>query len=200
MYKNADKMTSYLNKRFIKLFNKAKSVSDFEELNIILHSYDLYNELDNITREGLILLGKKDYIANGGDESDLDIMIPFLLGLFVRYDPVTKYVYTNEVDRKRSRYAESLISSNTKVKEINYSLRLWSNMVRQYAIAMTDLSSRKAFEDLGYLRVEWVTEEDDRVCEVCEARSGKIYLIDKIPPKPHLGCRCYVLPVGIRRR
>lgn len=183
-----------MNREFIRLFGKAKSLGNFDELNVINHSYGLYRELDEVARKGFNTLARRVYLENGGKELELDIIIPYLLGILHDYNPVTKYIYSKEVDRKRSRYAESVIASPTKVKEIDRALRLWANMVTQYTIDITDVSYLQAYKDIGYTEVEWVTEEDDRVCEICEGRNGKVYPIDKVPAKPHIGCRCYFIP------
>ena len=55
----------------------------------------------------------------------------------------------------------------------------------------------QAFRDNGTERVRWITAEDDRRCKQCAAMHGKIYPIDKIPPKPHIHCRCWVEEVEI---
>ena len=33
------------------------------------------------------------------------------------------------------------------------------------------------------------------VCEYCEPRDGKVYPVIAVPPKPHLNCRCRLIPV-----
>lgn len=194
MFTAANKINKTMNREFIRLFGKAKSLGNFDELNVINHSYGLYGELDEVARKGFNTLARRVYLENGGKELELDIIVPYLLGILHDYNPVTKYIYSKEVDRKRSRYAESVIASPTKVKEIDRALRLWANMVTQYTIDITDVSYLQAYKDIGYTEVEWVTEEDDRVCEICEGRNGKVYPIDKVPAKPHIGCRCYFIP------
>lgn len=194
MFTAANKINKTMNREFIRLFGKAKSLGNFDELNVINHSYGLYRELDEVARKGFNTLARRVYLENGGKELELDIIVPYLLGILHDYNPVTKYIYSKEVDRKRSRYAESVIASPTKVKEIDRALRLWANMVTQYTIDITDVSYLQAYKDIGYTEVEWVTEEDDRVCEICEGRNGKVYPIDKVPAKPHIGCRCYFIP------
>ena len=38
MYEHTDKIIKYLNKRFIRIFNKAKNLTSFDELNVIKYS------------------------------------------------------------------------------------------------------------------------------------------------------------------
>lgn len=193
MYEYTDKIIRYLNKRFIRIFGNAKDITSFDALNVIQYSHSMYAELEKITAETLLLLAKQIYKDNV-KLARTDIAMAWLLGLLSQYDPITKYVYSNEVDRKCSRFAESVIASNTKVKEIETALRLWSAMTTQYAIEVTDAACKQAYVDDGVEKVIWMTMEDDRRCSECMKRGGKIYDIAKVPPKPHIGCRCYLLP------
>lgn len=193
MYKYTDKIIRYLNRRFIRIFGNAKGITSFDALNVIEYSHSMYAELNKITEEKLLLLAKRIYKDNV-KVARTDIEMAWLLGLLSQYDPITKYVYSNEIERKRSRFAESVIASNTKVKEIETALRLWSAMINQYAIEVTDAACLQAYVDNGIKTVKWVTVEDERRCSECLKREGKIYDIANVPPKPHIGCRCYFVP------
>lgn len=47
--------------------------------------------------------------------------------------------------------------------------------------------------------VRWITEEDDRVCGICEPRHGVLYTPSTVPPCPaHPRCRCW--PVAVYTR
>jgi SPP1 gp7 family putative phage head morphogenesis protein len=41
--------------------------------------------------------------------------------------------------------------------------------------------------------VQWVTAEDERVCQQCEHLDGLVFPIDKVPNRPHIGCRCKIV-------
>lgn len=193
MYEYTDKIIRYLNKRFIRIFGNAKGMTSFDALNVIQHSHAMYEELRQITLEAFLILAKQVYKDNA-KLTLTDITTAWLLGLLSDYDPVTKYVFTNEVERKCSRFAESIIASNTKAKEIDTALRLWSAMTNQYAIEITDAACKQAYIDDNVEKVVWVTVEDERRCTECMKREGKVYDIARVPPKPHIGCRCYLLP------
>ncbi len=60
---------------------------------------------------------------------------------------------------------------------------------------MVDTARIDTFKKNGIRRVKWQTQEDEKVCEECNERDGKIYPIDNIPTKPHYRCRCWVEPV-----
>ena len=57
-YEHTDKIIKYLNKRFIRIFNKAKTISSFEELNVIKYSREMYDELEQITEKAFLLLAR----------------------------------------------------------------------------------------------------------------------------------------------
>lgn len=193
MYEYTDVIISYLNKRFIGVFGKAKALSSFDELNVLQYSHEMYGELEQIAEEALLKLAQ--YIYNKyHDSSKTDIDIGWLLLVLSEYNAVTKYIYLNEVERKRSRFAESVIASDTKIEEIERAMRLWAAMVGQYAIEVTDAALLQAYVDNGVEKVIWVTTVDERRCVVCAKREGKTYDINKIPAKPHIGCRCFWKP------
>ena len=193
MYTSTDKVIKYLAKQFIRLFGKFRALLPLDELNIIKRSKALYEELAEITEEAYLELAHYQYKKHVKSRG-YGITTAWLLGILGDYNPVTKYVYANEVGRKRERFLEALIATGGKVIEVDRALRLWSQMANQYAIEVTDAVTIKAYKDDGVKRVVWVTTPDERRCEVCSGRDGVIYEIDKIPPKPHWNCRCYVMP------
>lgn len=87
-------------------------------------------------------------------------------------------------------------AADNKPKEFRKGLRYWSDMTRQYSDMVSDEATLKAYKDGGAKYVRWITQEDEKVCEVCWERNGKIYPIDRVPAKPHWGCRCYLRPVS----
>lgn len=117
------------------------------------------------------------------------------------YNPVTGYLYYPEADRKRSRLAEALITAvilglrADYHKELKKFADLWHTQTLQYAETMVDKTRIKTFKKNGIKRVKWVSEHDNRVCEECKERDGKIYPINAIPTKPHYNCRCWIEPL-----
>ena len=117
------------------------------------------------------------------------------------YNPVTGYLYYPEADRKRSRLAEALITAvilglrPDYHKELKKFADLWHTQTLQYAETMVDKTRIKTFKKNGIKRVVWVSEHDNRVCEECKERDGKIYPINAIPTKPHYNCRCWIEPL-----
>ena len=189
-YLKTDKTIAYLNKQYAKLFRR---VTAFDELNVIAVSHEIYDEALEITEQEATRLVKTVYdsTSESGEipASDAHAAVVALMGA---YNPVTKYIYRNEIDRKRSRFAEGVISSDTPRQEVELAKRLLIATNKQFADEATFDAVVQAYADDGVKRVRWVTAVDDRRCTECKARHGKVYEIDDIPPKPHLHCRCYV--------
>lgn len=193
MYEYTDVIIRYLNKRFIEVFHRLKSLVSFDELNVLKSTRLIYDELMQITEEKLLELAV--YYYNGTVKNPkTNIDREWLYLILDDYDPITKYVFLHEVERKRARLAESILASQNKSKEIDTALRYWSAMVAQYAIEVTDEAVKQAYVDDGVEMVMWVSMLDDRRCKECEKREGKVYDISNVPPKPHIGCRCYLVP------
>ena len=194
MYEYTDKIIRYLTKRFVRLFGNAKSnLLPMDEVNVLRYSHTFYGNLEEITEIYFLKLAKKVY-RDTATNKKRKIDKKWLHDTLSQYDPVTMYVYLHEVDRKRERFAEAVIASSNRAFEVEKALRYWSRMVNQYAVEITDKAVIDAYIDNDVPKVIWVTVDDERRCEDCAKRDGKIYDIDDIPPKPHLNCRCILLP------
>lgn len=189
-YSKTDKTIAYLNKQYAKLFRKMTS---FDELNVIEVSHEIYDEVLELVEQESTRLVKSVYDSyrDGGSISSSDAHA-FVLALMMAYNPVTKYVFRNELDRKRARFAEGVISSDAPREEIELAKRLLIAMNKQFEDDITFESVIQAYKDDGVEEVRWVSEVDEKRCSICRERHGKIYPIHKIPPKPHRYCRCWV--------
>ena len=191
-YDLADKAIELLNKRATKRFDDAKDEAaqdGFDELSVLSITRTLYDNLSADNEEIFLELAQERYQEaepRGEEPPDL----AWLLALLAAYNAVTKYQYTNEVDRKRQYTAEGINSSTAKVTEFRRGLHYWAGLTADYADIVTDESTLKAYRDAGVRRVRWVTAGDEKVCETCRERNGKVYSINSIPPKPHRRCRC----------
>ena len=190
MYQKTDKVIAYLAKQYAKLFQR---VTSFDELNVIDVSHEIFDEAVILTEREVTRLVKLVYDSKreGGEISSEDAS-SLVLTLMLAYNPVTKYVYRNEMERKRSRFAEGVIASETPNEEVALATRLMIATNKQFAEDATFEAAVLAYKDNGVKKVRWVTAVDDRRCTECKSRHGKIYPIDSIPPKPHRYCRCYV--------
>lgn len=195
-YKETDKVIDSLNRLAIRRFRDAQREANllkFDELTVIRSVRQLYSDLEADNEKAFLQLAQAVYIRvnpHGKKRPNKDWLAAFLLS----YGPVTKYVYAHEVNRKRDRTSEAVIASTDKKQEYRRGLLYWGQMTAQTAIEVTDEAALKAWKDAGIRYVVWHTEEDERVCKKCDPRDGKVYPIDRIPAKPHWGCRCWFTP------
>ncbi len=129
-----------------------------------------------------------------GDIRDLDEA--WVEDFFDEYNPVTKYVFSNEIDRKKSRLFESLVASTVeRTQSYKTAENLLIKQVKQYAIELEDAIAKVVYEDTGVTKVEWFAEDDDKTCGDCKKLDGQIFKLNDVPPKQHYNCRCYTVPI-----
>jgi SPP1 gp7 family putative phage head morphogenesis protein len=212
-YEYTDKVIKHLFKRYVRLFSKAKSEMPFDELNILSYSKDLYETLLDITVKYYLKL--INHVYSEYAEKPKKLTKKWLTEYLLMYDPTTKYVFMHEVERKKARFAESIVAcvkANTKSSgkiskaqttvitanvsgEVKRAMNLWAGMARQYADELTVASAVQAYKDNGAKQVMWLTMRDDKLCDECKELDGKIFDIDSVPPKPHPNCRCWLKPL-----
>ena len=166
-----------------------------DELNVIRSSEKLYDELAEANLTAFLQLARARYKDITGKTADETISLEWLMLFLLGYNPVTEYVYENEVIRKRERFAESMISSANKLAAIKTAMSLWLRQTGQYLVLVEDAAVLEAYKTIGVKRVRWVTQKDEKTCPTCSPRNGRVYPITNVPPKPHRNCRCYLVPV-----
>lgn len=196
-YDLTDKAIDLLNRRAVKRFEDAKdeaALAKFDELNVLEVTRTLYDQLRKDNQDVFLELAQERYQeAEPHGEKPPDLA--WLLALLAAYNAVTKVIYDNDVDRKRQYTAEGINSSTAKVTEFRRGLHYWADLTATYGDIVTDESTLKAYRDARVKKVRWVTAGDEKVCETCRERNGKIYSINSIPPKPHRRCRCVYEPM-----
>ena len=130
-----------------------------------------------------------------GNPRDLDE--EWIEDFFSQYNPVTKYVFSNEMGRKESRLFESVVASSKEVAQsYRTAERLLVSQIRQSSIDLEDAILILAYTDAGVQKVRWIAEDDSKTCGVCNELDDEIFDIDDVPPKQHLNCRCYLVPAS----
>lgn len=194
MYEYTDALLKVYRKRMISVFTRYKSILHIDELNVLNGSERMYNELEAIAEKCFLKIAKKYYNHYAKTEKT-DIDRDWLLDFLEDYEPTVKYVYLHEVDRKRQRFAEYLLSTGKKDEAFKDALRYWNDMFTQFAILTTDKATLTAYKDNGIKKVKWYTIPDERRCGTCRKLHGMIFPINEVPPKPHWKCRCYYVPI-----
>lgn len=203
-YAKADSAIRAMNRQNLKAFNRLKLI-DYDELNVIRWVSDTYDasvalakkRYQEVAYEAYIaaLIEAKTAEAVASGMADDEITTDWVLDMLEEVDPVTLYAFLQETDRKKQRLIEALAVAQNKNAEIDKALRYWAKQTGQYAINSVDRARIDAFKAIGVKRVMWNTADDERVCEDCHPLDGQIFDIDKVPPKPHWGCRCWITPI-----
>lgn len=208
-YALADLRIDELNRAMLKRFETAKQQmrkkkggDSFDPLLVSQTVTALYRQLDADFRYELYLLADEQYAemaeSVGLEEWDEGFEDLFLERILSEPDPITHYAYDAELLRKRDRAIEAINAVSgprNKQEELDKAMRLFSQMAGQYIDTVAYEAAVKAFKDAGIKYVKWVTQKDEKVCATCGPMNGKIYLIDKLPNRPHWRCRCYITPL-----
>ena len=190
-FKHTDAAIARIDKYLIERFSRLKSLLAIDEINIAGSINELYREIRQYIAQVLLALANQVYADTRREENTERLDEDWLNEIMDGYDPVSKYVYNHEIDRRRARLIEAVIASDTKAKEVEAALRGMSFMSRLYADRITDEAVIQAYNDDGETYVRWVAEKDSKTCSICRNRDGRIYEIDHVPHDPHPNCRCW---------
>ena len=197
----AEKITTKIHREF-----RHNRLALFDELNIVQtkkHVHKLYKDIYKIIKKEYASILNPIYqeiydeaLALGFDGDLKDLDEGWIEEFFDEYNPVTKYVFNNEIGRKESRLFEALVASKLE-KEASYKTaeNLLIKQIKQYSIDFEDKIAKTVYKDLGVKKVVWVAEQDHRTCGICSELDGEIFLLKDAPPKQHYQCRCYLIPV-----
>ena len=211
MYRLADKLLEQLKKLIRREFNRL-GIFGFDELNVARVTTETTELFERLMAENLLRYlqaaqkastDAKALVLEAGYE-DREIAIPdkaWVTAFLQSYNYVSGFLYEQEADRKRLRLAEQMLTAKEYQSRTLYndsvrrSANLWWMQTAHYMLDAVEAATLYTFNKMGVEQVKWHTHIDGRECQVCRERNGKIYDIDKVPPKAHRGCRCYWMPV-----
>lgn len=211
MYRLADKLLEQLKKLIRREFNRL-GIFGFDELNaprVTRETTELFDRMKAENKKWYLEAAKKAYLdavalavaAGYRDPGEGKISDAWLVAFLGAYNFVSGYLYESEVERKRLRLAEQMLTAREYLNRTMYSdslrrsANLWWTQTAHYMLDAVDKATLDGYRDSGVEKVLWHTNIDGRECKVCRERNGKIYAIDKVPPKAHRNCRCYLTPV-----
>lgn len=196
-----ERITKKLNREF-----RHNRLALFDELNIVgvrKHIKKLYKKIRTTIQEEFVSIfqmlcqevaDEARALGYDGDIRDLDE--GWVEEFFEEYSPVTKYVFSNEIDRKESYLFEAVIASpETKHQSYQKAEKYLINQIRQGGIEFDDAVAKTVYTALGVKKVRWIAEDDYKTCSVCRELDNQIFDLDKAPHKQHHNCRCYLVPV-----
>lgn len=211
MYRLADKLLEQLKKMIRREFNRL-GIIGFDELNasrVSLETTELFGRLMRENEKLYLKVARKAYddaVARAkaaGYEGPVEnrINAAWVVTLLGAYNFVSGYLYESEAERKRLRLGEQMMTAHEYQNRtlLNDSARrtanLWWTQTSHYMLEAVDNATLEGYKAIGVGKVMWHTNIDGHECSICRERNGMIYDIDKVPPKPHLRCRCERLPV-----
>ncbi len=200
-----DAYTETLKKKIKQEFNKLQ-LAGFDELNVIRVTKvtkRIWKQIDRMNRKAYAdMCGwvyDWVYMLYGDIPPDMD-WVRYVDEYLKGYDPVTRYVYGPELERKRLRLTEGILTvRETQDRQgLEDVLRTAANLLLtqslQYGLDLIAKVEMQAFEEEGEY-VRYNSCGDSRVCEDCEELDGKIFPIDEAPRIPqHYRCRCWYTP------
>lgn len=197
----AARITSKIRKEF-----RHNRLALFDEMNVVQtkkHVHKLYKDVFKIIKKEFLAAVDSmcaeiynETLSMGFEGEVREMGIDWIESFLDKYNPVTKYVFRNELDRKESRLFESLVSAmEERYESYATAENLIVRQVKQSCIDLEDEVEMDTYEDLGVEKVQWVAEDDGKTCGACRALDGEIFEIDKAPHKLHQNCRCYLIPV-----
>ena len=211
MYKLADTLLAQLKKLIRREYNRL-GVFGFDELNaprVTRETIALFDRLMTENKKRYLEAAKKAFahaknlaIAAGYiDPAKREINDAWVVAFLGAYNFVSGYLYESEAERKRLRLAEQMMTAREYLSRTQYndslkrSANLWWSQTSHYMLDVVDAATLDGYKECGVKKVKWNTNIDGRECSTCRERNGQIYDIDKVPPKAHRNCRCYITPV-----
>ena len=203
IYSACDRAIREMDRENVEAFGRLK-MADWDEVNVIRTVKAVYRTAQKRARKRYYEVGFEAYLlamAMCGAEpgkahqmAEKAITEEWVDSVLTETDPLTLYRFDSEAERKAYRLAEALEIAQDRNREIDKALRYWSQQLAQYAINVTDYAAIQAFKDYGIRKVRWVSEQDGRECSKCHGLDEQVFDIDDIPVKPHLKCRCRLMP------
>nr|DAO16236.1 MAG TPA: hypothetical protein [Caudoviricetes sp.] len=195
-YDSAEKAMKKVYSDNQKRFNNMRlRLAKFDELNVMQISKSvksLFNDIRNQTMSVYMKLAKEKY-----PKATKKLLLSWLEMVYI----VVEYQFENEFLRKQARYIEALTALSQNGKSLNGAemLQLQRRMLNslnlqldEFSVYVVDKAMQQEMIETEVKKVKWNAEMDKRTCEECRSMDGQTYDVHKIPPKPHIHCRCWV--------
>lgn len=195
-YDSAEKAMKKVYSDNQKRFNNMRlRLAKFDELNVMQISKSvksLFSDIRNQTMSVYMKLAKEKY-----PKATKKLLLSWFEMVYI----VVEYQFENEFLRKQARYIEALTALSQNGKSLNGAemLQLQRRMLNslnlqldEFSVYVVDKAMQQEMIEAEVKKVKWNAEMDKRTCEECRSMDGQTYDVHKIPPKPHIRCRCWV--------
>lgn len=199
MYEYIEKSIGSLKKKTQSTFNNSRlSLLKFDEISLLQvknESNSLYKKLKRQSEAFFLALIHELATNMNFDENEYS-----LEHFLTSFSPVLLYTFETETERKQAKHFEMIASigdlkSPRVLEEQKKEIRYWMMQVEEIAVDIEREIFIKEARKRGVKKVKWLTKHDGKVCEDCADLNGKIFEIDSIPRRPHIGCRCWLKEV-----
>ena len=189
---NAIKKFNRLAMKRLEVVNGRLLIKGFDELNVLKEVDALYRYWYKTAKKILTELWLAVYRDVRDTDAAEELLEMHMAGLLDEPNPVTKFIFTLEVTRKRDRAKEAVNSvpgKTPKQVELDKALRELARVFSWYSDIVEEDANIQGQKDEGVKKVQRHERKDRRTCAVCKSADGEIYDIDKIPDAPHPNCR-----------
>ena len=183
MYEYLDSLLAKAKKKIRTEFNRM-GVMGFDSLNVVNTKKITKEMFDRLVSDNEKMYrkaaddayskGKKKAQSAGYTEVEKAEGVggEWLLGILLAYNLVTGYLYDREVERKRLRLNEQILTAREYDSREMYNdglrrtANLWWTQTAQYGIDVVDKATLQAYEDMGVEKVKWIAQLDSRNLKV----------------------------------
>lgn len=205
LYRRLDQYAELIRKKIKQEFNRLL-LAGFDELNVVRTkelTKTIYERVDRMNRQHYADICEWTfewvYVQYGKDPPDGDwtkVVDDWLKG----YDPVTKYVYDAELERKRLRLNEGILASREYQDRpgledvVRTAANLLLTQSLQYGLDLIGEMEERAYEAAGGEDglIQYHSCNDSRTCGECKGYDGQVFRASEAPRIPiHARCRCW---------
>lgn len=101
----------------------------------------------------------------------------------------------NDIGRLLYQQASPTDIKRALVKNFNISWNAADRLIRTETSKFYNAAAQDSYRAAGVTQIEWLTEADDKTCEICGPLDGQRFPVGGISAPAHPNCRCTVLPV-----
>lgn len=101
----------------------------------------------------------------------------------------------NDISRMLYQKASPQDIKKAIAKDFNISYSSADRLIRTETSKFYNSAAEDSYRAAGITEIEWLTEKDDRTCEICGPLNGKRFPIGTKNAPAHVSCRCTILPV-----
>lgn len=101
----------------------------------------------------------------------------------------------NDISRMLYQKASPQDIKKAIAKDFNISYSSADRLIRTETSKFYNSAAEDSYKAAGITEIEWLTEKDDRTCEICGPLNGKRFPIGTKNAPAHVSCRCTILPV-----